>query len=120
MRLRKYPISKKLESQDIEMYSQDERKPPNERFLQITYLLFNFVATVAVTFINKICFARVKFGFPAALCNIHFAMTWLGVEIMRQMGVFEPLAKTPSLRDPQFLTIVLVVGNFLYHLKYEH
>ena len=88
----------------------------SERTKQISYLIFNFFSTIAVTFINKICFSKVSFGFPAALCNIHFLITFLGVEIMRKLGVFRSLyqnqspSSQPSLRDPNFLAVVVVVG----------
>lgn len=89
--------------------------PESERLKQISYLSFNFFATVAVTFINKICFSRVQFGFPAALCNIHFMVTFLGVETMRRFGIFHSLYLNkknlqPSLAEPNFLVICLVVG----------
>ena len=80
----------------------------NHRLRDLSYLVFNFVSTVAVTFINKICFSKVEFGYPAALCNVHFAVTLLGVEIVYRIGGFEKLK--PSLRDPNFLVLVLVVG----------
>lgn len=85
----------------------------DEGMRSVVFLAFNFVATIAVTFINKLCFSRVSFGFPAALCDIHFVMTWLGVEAMRRAGGFVPIpagAGAPSLRDPQFAAIVIVVG----------
>lgn len=44
------------------------------------------------------------------LCNIHFLVTFFGVELMRRAGLFVPLRTVPSLRDLNFLTIVLVVG----------
>ncbi len=78
---------------------------------QLLFLAFNFVATVAVTFINKLCFSRVQFGFPAMLCNVHYVVTWLGVEAMRRGGMFVPLAAAPSPREPFFAAIVLVVGT---------
>jgi hypothetical protein len=88
----------------------------SERGRQVFYLFFNFFSTVAVTFINKLCFTRVNFGFPAALCNIHFLVTFLGVETMRRVGIFQSLNGSrgssvyPSLRDPGFLALVVVVG----------
>jgi len=87
-----------------------------ERVKQISFLAFNFLSVVAVTFINKLCFTRVDFGFPAALCNIHFAITWVGVEIMRRLNLYEPLdtsksSKIPSLQDRNFLAIVLLLGT---------
>lgn len=88
----------------------------HQRTKQLLYLAFNFVATVAVTFINKICFSKVSFGYPAALCNIHFLITLLGVEIMRRLGIFTSLhqnklvSSRPFLKEPNFLVIVFVVG----------
>lgn len=74
----------------------------------VCYLAFNFFSTIAVTFINKICFDRVDFGYPAALCNVHFAITWIGVEIMYRFGAFVKLK--PNLMDPNFQIIAIVVG----------
>mmetsp|Transcript_10489 Transcript_10489/g.12170 ORF Transcript_10489/g.12170 Transcript_10489/m.12170 type:complete len:351 (-) Transcript_10489:115-1167(-) len=83
----------------------------NPRSLEISYLAFNFFSTIAVTFINKICFSRVSFGFPAALCNIHFLMTYIGVEMMRRLGFFEKKkGLIMSIHDPNFLCLVIVVG----------
>ena len=50
---------------------------------QALTLLFNFVATVALTLINKMCFARVSFGFPASLCCVHYVCTFIGLEVCR-------------------------------------
>jgi len=87
------------------------RKLYQTRKEQIFYLTFNFLSTVAITFINKICFSKVQFGFPAALCNIHFLVTWLGVEIMRRLNMFEAPQRTPSLFDKEFLAVVFFVGT---------
>ena len=88
----------------------------SERIKQISFLAFNFFSTVAVTFINKLCFTKVQFGFPAALCNIHFILTWVGVEVMRRLNLFETFDpskcnKSPSLKDRNFLAIVLLLGT---------
>ena len=78
----------------------------------IGYLIFNFISTILVTFINKLCFTRINFGFPAALCNIHFATTYAGVEIMKRLGMFEPLPKSPSIRaDWHFASLIIFVGT---------
>jgi len=79
----------------------------------VGYLLFNFTSTVLVTFINKICFSKVNFGYPAALCTIHYVISWLGVEGMRRLNMFVPLTHPPSsLRaDAQFRSITLLVGT---------
>ena len=76
----------------------------------LLFLVFNFFSTVAVTFINKLCFSKVQFGFPAALSNIHFLCTYAGVEAMRVFGGFSPITPPPSLRDPNYLAICVVVG----------
>ena len=85
----------------------------NVRRKQVSFLAFNFFSTIAVTFINKLCFTKVQFGFPAALCNVHFVITWLGVEMMRQLQLFEQLdsSRAPSIKDRNFLAIVLLVGT---------
>lgn len=88
-----------------------KKRPDGNAPRQLLFLVFNFVATVAVTFINKACFSRVQFGFPAMLCNVHYVITWIGVEAMRRAGMFVPLAVAPSLREPFFAAIVLVVGT---------
>lgn len=75
---------------------------------ELSYLAFNFVSTIAVTVINKICFSKVNFGYPAALCNIHFLVTLLGVELLFRAKMFQKV--TISLRDMNFIVIVLVVG----------
>lgn len=74
----------------------------------LSYLSFNFVSTIAVTVINKICFSKVDFGFPAALCNIHFLVTLLGVELLYRANKFQKIQVNPW--DKNFLAIVLVVG----------
>lgn len=75
---------------------------------ELSYLAFNFVSTIAVTVINKICFSKVNFGYPAALCNIHFLVTLLGVELLFRAKMFQKV--TISLRDMNFIVIVFVVG----------
>ena len=78
------------------------------RMTDISYLAFNFVSTIAVTFINKICFSRIDFGYPAALCNIHFLVTLLGVELLYRSKMFQKA--NVNLRDPNFIAITVVVG----------
>ena len=80
----------------------------SSRVTELSYLAFNFFSTVAVTFINKICFSRVAFGFPAALCNIHFLVTLFGVEVLHRAGFFSKV--NCKLTDINFLVIVVVVG----------
>ena len=74
----------------------------------VSYLAFNFFSTIAVTFVNKICFSKVQFGYPAALCNIHFLVTLVGVEALHRAWRSQKV--TLELRDPNVLVIVVVVG----------
>lgn len=78
---------------------------------QLSYLAFNFFSTIAVIFINKICFSKVQFVYPAALANIHFVITWIGITVMRYLNMFKPIDKLPSIRDKQFAAIVFFVGT---------
>lgn len=80
--------------------------------IDLSYLFFNFVSTIAVTFINKICFSRVEFGYPAALCNIHFLVTLFGVEMLYRAKMFQKMdvSHRHLRRDPNFIAIAFVVG----------
>lgn len=80
----------------------------NTQTKDVSYLVFNFISTIAVTFINKLCFSKIEFGFPAALCNVHFLTTLLGVEALYRANKFRKV--NVNLRDPNFIAIVLVVG----------
>eukprot|EP00550_Attheya_septentrionalis_P013545 CAMPEP_0198305172 /NCGR_PEP_ID=MMETSP1449-20131203/57774_1 /TAXON_ID=420275 /ORGANISM="Attheya septentrionalis, Strain CCMP2084" /LENGTH=388 /DNA_ID=CAMNT_0044007703 /DNA_START=65 /DNA_END=1231 /DNA_ORIENTATION=+ len=79
----------------------------------VGYLVFNFVATVAVTLINKACFTHVDFQFPAMLCNVHYVMTWLGVEGMRQLGMFERQPHESRRMDRDYMALIFVMGTSL-------
>jgi hypothetical protein len=79
---------------------------------QIGYLLFNFVSSVVITFINDAVFSKAEFGYPAYLCLNGFVATYVGAEIMRWFALMEPIKQQlrPSLADPNFVVLVLVVG----------
>jgi len=79
------------------------------RTADLSYLAFNFLSTVAVTFINKTCFSRVEFGYPAALCNIHFLVTLLGVELLYRAKMFQKVTVV-NVRDSNFMAIAVVIG----------
>lgn len=74
----------------------------------VSYLAFNFLSTIAVTFVNKICFSKVQFGYPAALSNLHFLVTLVGVEALHRAKLFE--RQTLDLRDRNVVALVVVVG----------
>jgi solute carrier family 35 protein E3 len=90
------------------MDTNNSLKKSSASLADLSYLSFNFVSTIAVTVINKICFSKVEFGFPAALCNIHFLVTLLGVELSYRANKFHKIQV--NLWDKNFLVLVLVVG----------
>lgn len=81
---------------------------------KVGYLLFNFISSVAITFINDAVFSKAEFGYPAMLCLNGFVVTFLGTEIMRWFSLVEPMKQCPtpsSLRgDPNFVILVVVIG----------
>ena len=42
----------------------------------VLILVFNFVSTVVLINLNKWVFSRVDFGYPAALSNVHYLVSW--------------------------------------------
>jgi solute carrier family 35 protein E3 len=44
------------------------------------------------------------------LCNIHFLVTWIGVESLRRCKVFQVMNHPPSLKDYDFFVMALVLG----------
>jgi hypothetical protein len=74
---------------------------------------------VAITFINDAVFSKAEFGYPAMLCLNGFVVTYIGTEIMRWFSLVEPMKLNtnspdavggPSLKDPNFGILVVVVG----------
>jgi len=90
------------------MAYESNEKGNDSRLQDVLYLSFNFVSTIAVTFINKICFSKVDFGFPAALCNVHFVVTAFGVECLYRAGAFQRVQG--NLKDPNFLIMCVLMG----------
>lgn len=84
------------------------KKACSNKMLDISYLTFNFMSTIAVTFANKICFSKVEFGYPAALCNVHFIITLLGVEFLYCLKTFQKV--NVNYKDLNFIALVIVVG----------
>lgn len=75
---------------------------------ELSYLCFNFISGIAVTFINKLCFSRVNFGYAAALCNIHLLVTLLGVEFLHKLKIFKRV--NVKYTDPNFIALFFVIG----------
>ena len=52
------------------------------RFESFSFLAFNFCASVAVIFVNKLIFVSFRFNFTTLLTAIHYIMTLLGLELL--------------------------------------
>jgi solute carrier family 35 protein E3 len=105
---------------------------------QVGYLAFNFVSSVVTAFINDAIFSKIEFGFPAYLCLNGFIISFFCTEIVtRCFGVSieknpttttkagsktlssstkqqqqqqQAINKLPTLCDPNFILLILVVG----------
>ncbi len=53
------------------------------------YLALNACSSVGIVFANKVVFQIYKFKYGTLLTLIHFIFTFLGLEVCRQLGVFE-------------------------------
>mmetsp|Transcript_16790 Transcript_16790/g.50139 ORF Transcript_16790/g.50139 Transcript_16790/m.50139 type:complete len:331 (-) Transcript_16790:20-1012(-) len=76
-------------------------------------LAFNFVSTVVLINLNKKVFSD-GFGFPAALSNIHYAVSWLCLALLKRFSpsLVPPIpADGPLWKDPDFLAMVLLIGS---------
>lgn len=77
------------------------------RFESFSFLAFNFCASVAVIFVNKLIFVSFRFNFTTLLTAIHYIMTLLGLELLAACGVYE---KKASPTTPRLLLLSAVVG----------
>ena len=50
--------------------------PPWFELGAVLILVFNFVSAVVLIDLNKWVFSRVDFGYPAALSNVHYLVSW--------------------------------------------
>ena len=71
-------------------------------------LLFNFVASVATIFVNKLVFESFKFRFTTALTAMHYVVTLLGLEMLAAAGMY---VKRSSPMTPRILLLSAVVGT---------
>ena len=53
------------------------------------YLALNASSSIGIVFANKVVFQFCKFKYGTLLTFIHFVFTFVGLEVCRQMGVFE-------------------------------
>ena len=55
------------------------------------FLAFNVVLAILMILVNKAIFTRLHFNFPIALTTVHYAFTWLGLELLRRIGVYRQI-----------------------------
>jgi len=72
------------------------------------YLAFNFVASVAVIFTNKLIFSSVKFKFTTILTVFHYAVNVAGLEVLAALQLFE---RRRSPLDKRLVLLCVVVGT---------
>jgi hypothetical protein len=80
---------------------------------QLSYLIFNFVSSVVITFINDAVFTKAEFIYPAYLCLNGFVATFIGTEIMRWFSLVDPVKQQPQQQssiEPNFILLVVSVG----------
>jgi solute carrier family 35 protein E3 len=68
--------------------------PADEGLLPVAYrvpfyLFLNATSSIGIVFMNKVVFQTYNFRYGTLLTLIHFIFTFLGLEVCRQMGVFE-------------------------------
>ena len=76
----------------------------NETALQAAVLVFNLVSSISVISVNKHAFNY--FPYPAALTCIHYAVSWLGTELLLCAGAFHAKRVDPRHIRP-FLGLVV-------------
>ena len=73
-----------------------------------TILAFNFAASVAVIFINKLLFTSFAFRYTTLLTALHYVVTIIGLEILAALNVYERRASPAT---PRLLILSAVVGT---------
>ena len=75
---------------------------------------FNFLSTVILINLNKWVFARVHFGYPAALSNVHYVVNYGVLAALRSINpawvpALEPTKAAPW-RDANFVAMAVLLG----------
>lgn len=73
-----------------------------------SYLVFNFVASVGVIFVNKHIFTAFSFEYTTLLTAMHYVVTLVGLEILASCGAYE---RRWSPTTPRMLLLSAVVGT---------
>lgn len=74
---------------------------------QSNALLFNFCASLAIIFINKLLFESFRFPFATFLTLTHYIIQMIGLEVLAAAGVYE---RRSSPMTPRILILGFVVG----------
>ena len=83
------------------------------------YLLFNYVSAVGIIFVNKFLFSSLStpFTFPCSLSIVHYIVTFVGLLILKNAGVFQPRANARMTPRLWLLTVVVGVAPGLNNLS---
>ena len=78
---------------------------------------FNFLSTVILINLNKWVFARVHFGYPAALSNVHYVVNYGVLAALRSINpawvpALEPTKAAPW-RDANFVAMAVLLLQFV-------
>jgi len=90
-----------------------DRKQAEESVRAGAILAFNFFSTVALINLNKYVFSRAQFGFPAALSNLHYAVSWACLAALKRVwpAAVPALDRKDLSRDRDFLAMALLIGS---------
>ena len=84
------------------------------------FLAFNVLLAILMILVNKAVFTHLHFNFPIALTTVHYTFTWLGLEMLRRLGVYRqiPAHKMPLKQfDIASCIVLAVVGVPLNNLS---
>ena len=84
--------------------------PEASQAQQCLTLMFNVFSTLTIITANKACFARVTFNFPTMLSALHYAVTWIGLDLMRRWKFFDAMGQRPSLLEPQYCLMMVAMA----------
>ena len=65
---------------------------PEDKYAEVRvpfYLALNLFSSIGIVLLNKVIFQNYNFRFGTLLTLCHFIMTFVGLEVCRQFGVFE-------------------------------
>ena len=81
-------------------------------------LLFNFIASVSIIVINKVCFSSLQFNFPAALTLMHYVVTMVLLRALRCCKCFE-LGSGGMTRRLWYLSFLMGISPIVNNMSLE-